>query len=362
MERLFIIIPARRPILADRAVGGQPLLCSPRNLPSAAPFWSSGRRGSPGVSCAPVPRRFRLARRLHRRRRPTSRTPQREGERQVAPVLTGADARDDEQLRPARGRPGHPCRARPRRRFRGASGWPARRRSTSRRRDGRAGDRPRQQGARDRAASPTPAGGRCNGRSARATRRRGQPLTVRIGDARRIAIRYRSAPDAEALQWLTPGADRGQAPSLSVQPGPGDPQPHLDPDPGQPRHPPDLGGADHRARAAEGGDVGRAADARGRAGRRRPPRLPLPDEPSGRALSDRDRRRRHRLPRARPAHRRLDRAGDARPRRRRARRHRADGRGGRAALRPLSLGPLRRDRAAAALSLMAAWRIRPSPS
>ena len=40
-------------------------------------------------------------------------------------------------------------------------------------------------------------------------------------------------------------------------------------------------------------------------------------------------------------------------RRGRARRHRADGRGGRAALRPLSLGPLRHDRAAAELPL---WR------
>ena len=39
--------------------------------------------------------------------------------------------------------------------------------------------------------------------------RRGQPLTVRLGGARRIAIRYRSAPDAEALQWLTPQQTAG---------------------------------------------------------------------------------------------------------------------------------------------------------
>lgn len=46
--------------------------------------------------------------------------------------------------------------------------------------------------------------------------RRGQPLTVRIGPstgsgqaARRIAIRYRSAPNAEALQWLTPQQTAG---------------------------------------------------------------------------------------------------------------------------------------------------------
>jgi leukotriene-A4 hydrolase len=40
--------------------------------------------------------------------------------------------------------------------------------------------------------------------------RRGQPLTIRIGDSRRIAIRYRSAPDAEALQWLTPQQTAGR--------------------------------------------------------------------------------------------------------------------------------------------------------
>jgi leukotriene-A4 hydrolase len=40
--------------------------------------------------------------------------------------------------------------------------------------------------------------------------RRGQPLTVRLGDARRITIRYRSAPNAEALQWLTPEQTAGR--------------------------------------------------------------------------------------------------------------------------------------------------------
>ena len=39
---------------------------------------------------------------------------------------------------------------------------------------------------------------------------RGAPLTVRIGTARRITIRYRSAPDAEALQWLTPEQTAGR--------------------------------------------------------------------------------------------------------------------------------------------------------
>ena len=40
--------------------------------------------------------------------------------------------------------------------------------------------------------------------------RRGQPLQIRMGDARRIVIRYRSAPDAEALQWLTPAQTAGK--------------------------------------------------------------------------------------------------------------------------------------------------------
>ena len=40
--------------------------------------------------------------------------------------------------------------------------------------------------------------------------RRGQPLSVRIGDARKIAIRYRSGADAEALQWLTPDQTAGK--------------------------------------------------------------------------------------------------------------------------------------------------------
>lgn len=37
----------------------------------------------------------------------------------------------------------------------------------------------------------------------------GRPLSVRLGAARRIAIRYRSAPDAAALQWLEPAQTVG---------------------------------------------------------------------------------------------------------------------------------------------------------
>ena len=39
---------------------------------------------------------------------------------------------------------------------------------------------------------------------------RGAPLTVQLGGARRLRIAYRSAPDAEALQWLTPEQTAGK--------------------------------------------------------------------------------------------------------------------------------------------------------
>ncbi|HYI64951.1 MAG TPA: M1 family metallopeptidase [Allosphingosinicella sp.] len=39
---------------------------------------------------------------------------------------------------------------------------------------------------------------------------RGRPLTIRIGDARQIRIRYRSGADAAALQWLTPDQTAGK--------------------------------------------------------------------------------------------------------------------------------------------------------
>ena len=40
--------------------------------------------------------------------------------------------------------------------------------------------------------------------------RLGQPLAVRMGNARRIVIHYRSAPDAAALQWLEPAQTAGK--------------------------------------------------------------------------------------------------------------------------------------------------------
>ncbi|WP_230281100.1 M1 family metallopeptidase [Croceicoccus sp. Ery15] len=38
----------------------------------------------------------------------------------------------------------------------------------------------------------------------------GEPVTVAIGDARRITVTYRAAPDAEALQWLNPEQTAGR--------------------------------------------------------------------------------------------------------------------------------------------------------
>ena len=38
----------------------------------------------------------------------------------------------------------------------------------------------------------------------------GAPLTIQMGDARKIVIRYKSAPDAGALQWLTPEQTAGK--------------------------------------------------------------------------------------------------------------------------------------------------------
>jgi hypothetical protein len=76
----------------------------------------------------------------------------------------------------------------------------------------------------------------------RARRGRQDPHRLSLGAGRRGAAVAEPRPDGR------------QEASLPVQPGPGDPQPQLDTDPGQPRHPADLGGADRRARAAEGGD------------------------------------------------------------------------------------------------------------
>ena len=81
-------------------------------------------------------------------------------------------------------------------------------------------------------------------RSAPSTPILGAPLTIAMRRrASKIVIRYKSAPDSGALQWLTPEQTAGQEAPLSAQPGPGDREPQLDPDPGFARHPPDVGSA-----------------------------------------------------------------------------------------------------------------------
>ena len=140
--------------------------------------------------------------------------PQAEGPRQVAPILTGDGGARHAQLRPAGSGAGDPCRARPRRRFRRRGGWPARRRSTSRRRRAREEIVLDQQGAGDRGGHRRAPARRCATRSAPGDEARGQPLTVRIGAARRIRIRYRCG----ARRGGAAMADPGRRPRASATP------------------------------------------------------------------------------------------------------------------------------------------------
>ena len=131
-----------------------------------------------------------------------------EGERQVADILTGADARDaDSFARPEVARVTHVA-------LDLNADFAARRMAGTATLDIQAAD-----GAQDiildskglEIQQITDAEGRPLQHSlGQGDERRGQPLTVRIGDARRIAIRYRSAPNAEALQWLEPAQTAGR--------------------------------------------------------------------------------------------------------------------------------------------------------
>jgi leukotriene-A4 hydrolase len=73
----------------------------------------------------------------------------------------------------------------------------------------------------------------------------GSALTILL-NGNQIASSTKTKPGASALQWLAPELTAGKKQALSVQPGPADQQSQLDPDAGQPRHPPDLVRDAHR--------------------------------------------------------------------------------------------------------------------
>ena len=164
----------------------------------------------------------------------------------VAPILTTRGCGRRHSFARPLGSAGDPCRARPQCRFRRQAGSAARRPSTSTA-AGRQGNRPRRQ----RAAKSTAITDASQGLAVQGRPRNpnlGAPLAIALRpDTSRIVITYKSAPDAGALLWLTPAADRRQEDAVPVQPGRGDPEPELDPDPGFARHPPDLGSEDPRA-------------------------------------------------------------------------------------------------------------------
>ncbi len=122
----------------------------------------------------------------------------------------------------------------------------------------------------------------------------GSALTITLpADRATVVVRYRTSPQAEALQWLSPAQTAGGAHPVPVLAGPGDPHAHVDPHAGQPGSPPDVPRPHRRARAVTRGDERRGADAGRHAGRRRP-RLRVRARAAGAALSDCHRDWRHR--------------------------------------------------------------------
>jgi len=130
------------------------------------------------------------------------------GERQVAPILTGADARDESSFaRPEVARVTHVA-------LDLDADFAGRRLAGTATLDIQAADGASEiildskgleiQDVTDGDGRPLPWA------LGSGDERRGQPLAVQIGGARRIAIRYRSAPDAAALQWLTPAQTAGK--------------------------------------------------------------------------------------------------------------------------------------------------------
>ena len=235
---------------------------------------------------------------------------------------------------PSRSKPASPCRSRPRARFRGQA-----RRGTAALdviAEPGARGRPRQQGPGDRQGHRRlrPAAAQSSAPMIR-TRAPADHYPAN-GRRARIVIRYASAPMPRRCN----GSRRSRRPArntLSAQPGPADPQPHLDPDPGHPasaRPGAPASARPSRLKVVMSGErltpEAERPDGRARAFR-------FQDGPAGRALPDRDRRRRSRLPPlgprtgvwTEPAM--LDRGH-------RVRRHREDGRGRRALYGPYRWG------------------------
>jgi aminopeptidase N len=129
-------------------------------------------------------------------------------QRPVAPVLTGADARDDSSFaRPEIARVSHVA-------LDLDADFESRRLAGTAMLDIQAapgaGEIVLDSKGLDIAAVTDEAGNPLRWALGPGDERLGQPLTVQIGDARRIVVRYRSAPDAEALQWLTPEQTAGK--------------------------------------------------------------------------------------------------------------------------------------------------------
>ena len=108
----------------------------------------------------------------------------------------------------------------------------------------------------------------------------GQPLTITLTpDVTKVVVEVPDLAAGGGAAVAVAVADRRQEAAVSVLAGPGDPDPHVAADAGQPGHPPDLRGADHRAGAAGRGDERRASDPGRRAAARRPPPLRVPADP-----------------------------------------------------------------------------------